>query len=205
VRDDTCRWPECHNLRWASRGYAICGMHAEFIYNAMKPAESSTRPLERRISQLEAVVQIKEREIQRLQGPKPEPVPPKPAPVHGTVYILRCGGFVKIGWTSDLTKRMRAYQPDTVLLATMPGTRKDEGKLHRKFAHLRTHGREWYPIAPQITEYVAQMVREYGQPDPVTFAAKPVEVPRPHSRPPYIGGNNRGNHQTGVVSTGMIC
>lgn len=203
MRDDTCRWPKCHNLRWVSRGYAICGMHAEFIYNAMKPPESSTRALERRIGQLEAVVQIKEQQIQRLQGPKPEPTPPKPAPVDGTVYVLRCGGFIKIGWTSDLTKRMRSYQPDTVLLATMPGTRKDEHRLHKRFAHLRTHGREWYPIAPQITEYVALMVAEHGQPDPVTFAAKPVEVPRPYSRTPYVGGDNRGNWRSGVVPTGL--
>lgn len=110
----------------------------------------------------------------------------------GTIYFARSGGYVKIGWTSDLGKRMKAYPPDTTLLATMPGTRKDERALHRKFAHLLTHGREWFPLAPQITEHIDKVVREHGEPPDVDFAAKPatrIVGPRLHN---YVGGP-RGN------------
>lgn len=103
-----------------------------------------------------------------------EDKPTRKVAVDGTVYFLRIGGYIKIGWTSDMTRRMKSYPPDTTLLATMPGTRKDELREHKRFAHLRTHGREWYPLAPQITERVAAVVREQGEPDEVTFAAKPV-------------------------------
>lgn len=203
MENDTCRWPRCRNVRWVSRGYAICGMHARFIYEAMKP-EGPPVDLVARVRQLETIVQAKEQRIRELEGPRPEPKPtPPPAPTDGTVYVLRCGGFIKIGWTSDLSKRMRSYQPDSVLLATMPGTRKDENRLHKRFAHLRSHGREWYPIAPQITEYVALMVEEHGVPDPVAFAAQPVQVRR--SRPPsHVGGNHRGPYgRSGIVPTGL--
>lgn len=150
----TCCWPSCpRDLQGEA---PLCGAHL-LIAADLATAENPTW---------------------RYRGIVPFAEKPEKAPVDGTVYMLRCGGYVKIGWTSDLTKRMRAYQPDSVLMATMPGTRKDETRLHKRFAHLRTHGREWYSIAPQITEYAAILVAKHGQPDPVTFAAKPVTVPR---------------------------
>lgn len=109
----------------------------------------------------------------------------KSAPIAGVVYIVRVGAFYKIGWASDLANRMKAYPPDSVLMAVMPGTRKDETQMHRKFAHVRSHGREWYPLVPQINEQIASMVREHGEPPASKFAAQPAAVPMPHRR---IGG-----------------
>lgn len=90
----------------------------------------------------------------------------------GVVYFLRIGGYLKIGWTSDLVKRMRQYPPDTQLLAVKPGTRKDENRLHKKFSHLKTHGREWFPLAPQILEEVSRTVADHGEPPAVDFSAR---------------------------------
>jgi hypothetical protein len=105
----------------------------------------------------------------------------RPAPTDGTVYYLRVGSYIKIGWASDLTKRMKAYPPDSVLLATEPGTRKDEARRHRMFAAHRTHGREWYAMVPSILHHVDTLTAQHGTPDPVSFAAKPVQIPRPYS------------------------
>jgi hypothetical protein len=111
-------------------------------------------------------------------------------PKDGTIYYLRSGGYVKIGWTSDLQKRMRAYPPDTVLLAVRPGTRADENATHKRFAHLVTHGREWFPLAPQISEHIDQVLAENGPPPTVEFAAR-KSAPATGQRQ-YIGGPNRG-------------
>ena len=181
MRNDTCVWPGCFKKAWAARGLPICGEHAEAVHYVMRPDVAEVRVLKDEIFGLNARIIGLEHHVEFLQGPKPAK---KKAPIDGTVYILRCGGFIKIGWTSDMTSRMRSSQPVSVLLATMPGTRKDENRLHRRFSHLRTHGREWYPIASQITEYVGILVAQHGQPDPVTFAAKPVTVPRPHTSKP---------------------
>lgn len=116
-------------------------------------------------------------------------VQPKPR-TDGTVYYLRSGGFIKIGWTSDLTKRMRSYPPDTTLLATQPGTRADEAAIHRRFAHLTTHGREWFPLAPQISEHIDKVIAEHGAPPDVDFAARKAQPAK--GRGQYVGGPNRG-------------
>lgn len=102
----------------------------------------------------------------------------------GTVYYLRVGAYIKIGWTSDLTKRMKSYSPDSVLLATEPGTRKDEQRRHRMFAVHRTHGREWYAMVPSLTHHIQQVTDAHGSPDPVAFAARPVAIPQPRTARP---------------------
>lgn len=113
---------------------------------------------------------------------KPKATRESKPPQQGMVYFLRSGAYIKIGWTGNLKRRMRTHSPDSVLLATMPGTREDEAHLHRRFAVHRTHGREWYAMVPALTDHIAAVVREHGEPDPVTFAAKPVQVPRPHAQ-----------------------
>lgn len=141
---------------------------------------------------------------ERTKGEQPEPKPErKKPPVDGIVYFLRVGGYIKIGWTSNLEKRMRGYQPDTILLAVKPGTRKDERALHRKFSYLKTHGREWFPLAPQIMEEVERTVADHGNPPVVDFSArkaKRIVGPRLTN---YIGGDRRPyGHVSGNVVRG---
>jgi hypothetical protein len=117
-----------------------------------------------------------------------EPAPRLPnqsgrSPPDGVVYYANVGGgHIKIGWTSDLAKRMRQYPPNTVLLAVHPGTRADERKLHKRFAVHRAFGTEWYPMVPVILDHIARVVAEHGQPPAVTFGAKPTKVPTPRPK-----------------------
>lgn len=122
---------------------------------------------------------------------------------HGTVYALLAGYNVKVGFTSrPLIERLREYPPSTTVLAYFPGHRGDETRIKRKFAHLRTHGNEWLPYAPQVTEWVEQMIAEHGAPDPdMKCGPSKREVPRPHADKPqirprgWVGG-------TGALPTG---
>lgn len=119
----------------------------------------------------------------------------------GVVYYLRVGGFIKIGWTSNLQNRMKSYAPDTTLLATEPGKRALETRRHRAFSVHRTHGREWYAMVPPLMDHIGRVAAEHGQPDPVAFSAQPVTVPQPRQKR-YVGGNQRGDYQKGIIPTG---
>jgi hypothetical protein len=129
------------------------------------------------------------RTIKELRAEQPAKTP---APTAGTVYYLRSGAYIKIGWTSNLEKRMRAYAPDSVLLATEPGTRKDESRRHKMFATHRTHGREWYAMVPSLMHHIEMMVTEHGEPDPVSFAAQPVTIPQRREVEPIRPAGWRG-------------
>jgi len=111
----------------------------------------------------------------------PVVTPPNP----GHIYYVKSDGLIKIGWTSNLAKRMRQYAPNSQLLATHPGTRADEQRLHKRFAVHRSHGREWYPLAPVILHHIDMMKAKYGEPDTVAFGAQPVTIPQ-HRDPQYI-------------------
>lgn len=107
----------------------------------------------------------------------------KADPDRGMIYFLQVGSHIKIGWATDLAKRMRAYPPNSILMAVQPGTRAAEAKLHKRFAVHRSHGREWYPLVPAILEHIAAVVRDHGTPDPVAFAAAPSAVPTARDQP----------------------
>jgi hypothetical protein len=58
-------------------------------------------------------------------------------------------GAVKIGWTSDIMRRMRELQKETgcavELVGCVPGDKPLEGALHRHFASARVDG-EWFLV-----------------------------------------------------------
>lgn len=111
------------------------------------------------------------RENRKLRGEKVEPRPQDPNQ-EGHIYILRVGGCYKIGWTSNLKNRMRSYHPDTTLMCVYPGTRADEKKLHKKWAHYLRNGREWFMLAPEIDRHIEQKIKQHGEPEKVDFSAK---------------------------------
>lgn len=65
------------------------------------------------------------------------------------VYAIAVGHMVKIGYTSDLGRRMKEIQSACAeridCLGTAPGGRPLEAALHRQFASARRHG-EWFEL-----------------------------------------------------------
>lgn len=121
----------------------------------------------------------------------------KPATGPGSIYYLQVGTNIKIGWTGNLTKRMRAYAPDSTLLATEPGTRADETVLHRKFAVWRSYGAEWYMLAPVILDHIGRVRAAHGDPPAIVFGARPTTTRQLRTRQP-VGGAHRGPGYTPV-------
>ena len=79
----------------------------------------------------------------------------QPAP--GKIYFLRCGSFVKIGFTNNLERRIGTlsdYLPGPPkLLLTRCGAIGDERALHRRFAELRSH-REWFRLDGKLRDFL---------------------------------------------------
>lgn len=69
----------------------------------------------------------------------------------GLVYLLRAAGLVKIGWTTDWQRRLRAYRTqcpppvDLLLLIASEHPRRMEKQLHQHFVHRRVE-REWFDL-----------------------------------------------------------
>ncbi len=74
-------------------------------------------------------------------------------------------GLIKIGFTTNIRlrlRKLRSQTPNTLkLLGTIPGTRRDEARLHDRFYSKRIWG-EWFDISEQqvveileCTDYIA--------------------------------------------------
>jgi hypothetical protein len=98
----------------------------------------------------------------------------------GTVYFIESGGYIKIGLTYATTvhDRMEAFETSSPLsvriLATIPGNRRLEHKLHKLF-HGQHHKREWFASGGPLQEFIG-CVR----------GCPVVDVPRPQSEGHYL-------------------
>jgi hypothetical protein len=81
------------------------------------------------------------------------------ATMRGLVYFIGCKDFVKIGFTTDLTRRLNDLQncvPFKLKVhAKINGCSiADEKALHRRFEKHRTEFGEWFRYAIEIQDYV---------------------------------------------------
>jgi hypothetical protein len=73
------------------------------------------------------------------------------------VYFIRMGDMIKIGYTSDLIRRVQQLSLTRGhVLATIPGAWYLEQQLHEKFAGLREYG-EWFRAEQPLLDYIAQI------------------------------------------------
>jgi hypothetical protein len=74
-----------------------------------------------------------------------------------TIYVVRCGYRVKIGFTANLNQRMHslstANHRPIELLASWPGNKADEKAIHARFSDIRVRG-EWFALQKPIKEWL---------------------------------------------------
>jgi DNA-binding XRE family transcriptional regulator len=93
------------------------------------------------------------------------------------VYFIQAGagGAIKIGVAEDISRRVAGLQtgcPDLLtVLAVLPGTQRDERRLHSMLRAFRHRG-EWFKPAPQVLAAVedARQGRFPAEPEPVRSA-----------------------------------
>lgn len=74
------------------------------------------------------------------------------------VYYMRLANLAKIGFTTNLTARLAAINPEEVM-TTEPGGRDREQERHRQFENLRAHG-EWFRLETPLTDHIDAIRRE---------------------------------------------
>lgn len=87
----------------------------------------------------------------------------------GWVYYIRMGDVIKIGYATDVTKRMRAYPPSAELLAAHPGTPQVERDMHKRFSADLARGREWFQESPELTAHIADVVERFGDQSDLSY------------------------------------
>jgi hypothetical protein len=75
------------------------------------------------------------------------------------IYYVRVGDRIKIGMTSQLTKRLAAYPPGSELLATEPGGEDVETERLRQFRHLLADRKEWFHPGEDLLAHIASLTR----------------------------------------------
>ncbi|MEV7013303.1 GIY-YIG nuclease family protein [Streptosporangium sp. NPDC051022] len=125
---------------------------------------------------LDANIVIRDEEHQRqLQKRAAEQrVQPERAP--SLIYFVQREGLIKIGVTTNLTNRLKALSRGSCmppgmtvgpveLLATEPGDRCVEGRLHTRFRKTRIQGTEWFRPSKALRNYIDDLTRIQKDPN----------------------------------------
>jgi hypothetical protein len=73
------------------------------------------------------------------------------------VYYLRIGNHIKIGYSANLSDRMRSYPPDAEVLATESGSKALEKARHQQFDHQLRLGREWFAPSLDLLTHIENL------------------------------------------------
>jgi len=71
-------------------------------------------------------------------------------------------GLIKIGFTTNLSRRLLPYGGWKSLLAALPGTYEQEQQIHADLAEHVAHGREFYHRHPDVLAVVNDMRARMG-------------------------------------------
>lgn len=124
-----------------------------------------------------------------------------------SVYVLICGGFVKIGIAAKVSARVEHRQlagPMPIEVAferqfqTRTNARLVERSLHARFGAQRLHG-EWFDMAPGDAIAALQAAEETAQPVtiPGRLKATPAALPRPVATPrPFVARRDSSDGPT---------
>lgn len=166
-RPHTCIWPACMDEVGQDRETRMCNQHATQVYE---------------------VVQARRQRIRVVIDGTPKPPPPAPArPREEMIYYVEYADEIKIGWTTDLERRLKSFKPGGKLLAAHSGTRGEEARLHKRFKAYGTHGKEWYAKMPSLLHHIELVKKEHGEPPALTVGPEPVGIPEPREKV-YVAG-----------------
>lgn len=171
-----CVWPGCETeLRDSTRVGAICIPHARQVHDAVEVLTNcriTADDLEY-IGRIERDIDAMQRERRaRSDANRIQP---------GWVYYVAVGERIKVGFATDVNKRLRAYPPESTLLAVHPGTPTLEKDMHNKLAVWRVAGREWYSRSDEVLAHIDRVLAEFGPP-PAKFQPAFREPGRPRTK-----------------------
>lgn len=177
-----CVWPKCSN-RQMSIDMPLCHLHIDEVYRqAVEVRWGETREealtrgrRARAASRRGDIAWAREKKLLDTRRNQP-----------GWIYYLHINDMVKIGYTTDIVRRIRDYPPNSPLLGVHPGTPELEKQFHEIFKGSLAQGREWFRPDPDVLAHCEKVVAEYG--DPAQFEYRTLAG---HETRQVIGTRNR--------------
>lgn len=80
----------------------------------------------------------------------------------GIVYYILVGVHIKIGFTTNMNRRVRAYPPDSNVLGVERGSRELERERHKQFEAHRSLGREWFVDDESIRKHIEDVCLQWS-------------------------------------------
>lgn len=168
-----CHWPGCDRM-YATRNPAtgqpvydrvavLCWHHAGLVADAVLEERLLTADFmhhevthekfdaERRADDRERRETARTEAASQLRGDRP-----------GFVYYLQVGDRIKVGYSTDVRKRMRAYPPGSKLLAVEPGSLELEAQRHRELVGSLLDGREWFRPDSVVLEHIRRIADQHS-------------------------------------------
>lgn len=90
----------------------------------------------------------------------PEPKQEPKTGYEGSVYYLRIGDRVKIGFTSNIFHRLTSYPPNMEILLIRHGSKDLEHREHIRFSEHRTDGREWFTANERVLQMISEITED---------------------------------------------
>lgn len=153
VGKNPCRKPGV--IYFSSEG-SLCAYHADAIWYLMEWRDADHCDEKIPGSESRDYTRDEARKKRRTERRKPTAM--------GEIYFVQVEDLIKVGWTTKLADRIRAYGPKAVLLAHYPGTRADESALHRQLTPARYRGREWYTDGDVVRLFINEALEKHGRP-----------------------------------------
>ena len=146
--DSICHWGRCEAPINRDLNVPLCTRHAIRTYREVSDYIKSVP---------DALVRMLGSDPDRIadRAPKPSTARQGFGKAPGTIYFARSGDLIKIGFTTNLHRRMAELRPDEVL-ATLPGTMRDEKALHHRFGPHWVDG-EWFRMGDDLMSHIAQL------------------------------------------------
>lgn len=164
----TCAWPHCTASLSYNRVGILCREHGEAVADAVLEDRVVNRYFEVHGQAVVAdmtkransarMAEEERRARQRSEDAKSKRGEP------GHVYYLAVGERVKIGFSTDVRRRLRTYPPGSKLLAMEPGTLHLESLRHGQFRQFLAADREWFTPNAELSAHVNELNNKHGYP-----------------------------------------
>jgi hypothetical protein len=144
----------CTKTAYRGAPFALCFNHAFMVYLSIHGEISSNL---KRIHDDMAFAEM---------GPTLHDVAAKAAyEEQSQVYYVRIGDYIKIGFTRNMSERLKSLRVEASdLMATEPGGRDKERERHEQFADIRRGRKENFERTPELLTHIAKVRRENGKP-----------------------------------------
>lgn len=135
-----CQWGKCDRpVREAQVArLPFCSPHLDIIMRAAELHLNSTKP--------------------PIAPGQAEPKAPK----RGHIYYVQVGDLIKVGFSTQLARRLNHYPPNAVVLAIHPGTNREERALHARFCADLAKGREWFNPSEALLSHIERVTADHG-------------------------------------------